>query len=289
VDGIIGGYPRKAVSLFWGDTGSLKTTFAGYIPIIRLFDEKKKDQVFVEVDLEGGFDFDRLYEMAASAGIDIDVLESRIMLFEPTTFDAQSTLINRQFLGLDQTRGLLSPFDGEYKGKNEKDGTEIWEMRKKPLIPSLISVDSIVWLAKLELGQAPRNLRPVKTGEYVNDIGIQLASLRSLAVRYDCPVTVTSWDSSSMKIREKAGDDEEGGPSGMGATKEFPFLGGRNLAFIPKMNVMLVNPNESDDPDLRMVTVWKHRCKPRLRYVFVKVTNEGVIDVEQEPEQPAEE
>jgi RecA/RadA recombinase len=256
LDELFGGYPKRAVSLFWGDTGSCKTTMACYIPIVRTFDIKNERQRFIVIDAEGGFDWDRLIQILEANNLPVDKVLERIVVYEPTTFTQQQGYL--ECLMDDDKSGVA----GEIS-KNE------WQ-------PSLIALDSAVWLAKIELGKVPRNLRPAATGDYVNDIGIQVMMLRKLAKTYNCIATVTSWDTSAM------------GES-LGGSSEFPFLGGRNLAFIPKLNVQLINPESEIDceelekyenwQDIRVASLWKHRCKGRLRMTFFRVTDKGIEDL----------
>lgn len=282
LDDLFGGFPRKAISLFWGSTGVLKTTVACYVPIIQTFDEKIEEQVFVVMDNEGGFDWDRLFDMAKHNGIDLDLLEERVKVFDISSFDEQKSFICKKLFGGRQKvfNQECDVKDCQRAGQGSEESyhyhmfnsifDEGEELAGK--IPSLIAIDSISWLAKTEVMTVPMRFRMGKMGEYTNEMGIQLALIRRVAIKYDCVATVTTWDGSKMG-------------EALGGGGEFPFLGGRSVAFIPKLNIFLSDPVISEEDkqiegwaNLRQATVWKHRCMERFKTTFFVVDETGVRD-----------
>lgn len=254
LDNLIDGYELGVIHEFYGSTGAGKTTLAGYIPIGAIFkaklkelqrkgeiakdsDDLPREYVFIVVDVDSGFDFIRASQIwKLGFGLSPSKVMKHVVYYQPTSFADQNELI-------------CEKLEDEIESKGWK--------------PLLITVDAIVTYYQPIVIKSPAQYRASVAGEYTGKIGTQLASLRSLAVKYMCPVTIVSWERSPLsKVFE--------------STSENPMIGGRLAGFLPKIIIEL--KKFEDVPHIRKARIHKHRHKPENIFTYFQLCNEGIRD-----------
>jgi len=256
-------YEPTVVHLFYGVHQSGKTTLACYCPITSIYKtlsergELPEDGAFFVVDGDGGFSWDRMQQIAEAWKVDWSDLKSRIKFWLPERFAAQHKAL-------------------------------VQEMRKeaKKCTPLFAVADPMVCFYRDRILTTPRRFRAVTLGEMTGRIGLQLTSLRFLAVKYRIPVCITSWSKSPLgdvlREREIAKLMDEKGLSREEAERLVPrsevdTIGGRLMGFMPKVIVRLSIPEEG--LPLREAYLAKHRAKPSGLKCRFLLSDKGVIDV----------
>jgi len=180
IDDTIGGYQSGTLILFFGRTGVGKTTLTGYIPITQIYKfmmKKYKEKLpeklkFVFMDCDGGFDFERAYQIWEANGLDPDDVKSHMIYSQPTTFDEQHTYIKK-----------LEKLLADNK----------WE-------PILITCDAMCAIYRGIILRTAMKVRASVIGSYTGKLDLQLTYMRKLGVIYECPIVVTTWTSSPVGL-----------------------------------------------------------------------------------------
>lgn len=246
MDALFGGIYPRVVHMAYGPTAVGKTTIAAYVPMAQIFKSLKGPsgrknvpdrKKFFVIDGDGGFDFERAAQVFRGAGLDPDEVFEHLEYFQPTSFDEQHKTITQEL---------------EAKCKQGVD-------------PILITADPLVAIYRGIILRTSLQYRMASIGGYTGKLDLQLAVIRKLAVKYNCPAWVTSWPGSNV------------GES-MGAAKaETPVIGGRSFGFLPKVMIELRKP--ADHPTLRECYLYKHRSMPSGRSCYYNICDTGIEDV----------
>ena len=154
---LFGGYETDIISTIYGPGGSGKTNFC----ILVAVSQAKKDNKVIYIDTEGGFSPERVKQILAEPET-LDEVLKKIILLNPTTFEEQ-----------------------------ELDFGKLLKHVKKGYV-SLIIVDSIAMLYRLELGDAIKTKEDEKIREVNRQLARQLRTLNEIARKQNIPVVVTN-------------------------------------------------------------------------------------------------
>jgi len=247
LDDLFGGYYKGIIMQFYGETKSGKTTLSAYVPIGVIYSDIKKrfgevseNAKFIVIDGDGGFDYERARQIWNSMGLTFDEVNNHIIYWQPTQFSEQHDIV----VGLPKL----------IKDQNIK--------------PLLVVVDPMTAIYRGIILRSPMKVRASIIGQYTGKLDLQLVILRNIAVEYNCPVIITSWQTSPIG-------------EAFGVIPEVEMIGGRAFGFIPKLIVRLEIPEEQPEGKvLRRAYLYKHRARPEGRTVDFLLTDEGISDVE---------
>jgi len=150
-----GGYEKGVITMIAGPAGSGKTNFA----LLVSCSQAKKGNKIIFVDTEGGFSVDRVKQIVGESYKEI--LNS-IFLLEPTSFE-----------------------------ELKKDFSRLLEQVKKEHV-SLIVIDGIAMLYRLELGDAINLKEDDKIKEVNREVAKQMRSLAEIARKQKIPIIITN-------------------------------------------------------------------------------------------------
>lgn len=251
LDDLIGGYETGIITLAYGENGAGKTTYIAYTPIASIskffIDATGKlpdNSKFFVIDTEGGFDIDRMEQILEAWGLPIDDVMRHVEHVKISDFDEQHKYVTSEL------------------PKTIKD---------KKIKPLLIALDTAVAIYRGIVTRTPSSYKAVTIQQYAGKIDLQLTVMRGLAEEYNCLSTVSSWEKSRMMIKTKEGTVTE---------SEVPMLGGRQMGYIPKsiLEFKILDRNKG----WRFVYLYKHRSKPSGRWIVVKMTDRGFVDLSEE-------
>jgi len=244
LDKTIGMIEPRIITLFYGLTGSGKTTLSTYIPIVRIVKSKKlrENDVFIVVDTDGGFDLPRFEEIIKNNNLDSDVILDHLLYYDVTDFSEQHDIIT---------------------------DTIPYQLSNKNLRPLLISVDPITSLYRGIILRTDPKYKLSTIGIYTGKIDLQMVTLRRLAVKYECPVFVSTWPSSQAGASLTS--DNSPPP-------EQPFIGGRQMGFLPKIIAEIIKPQDKKSP-IRTIKLFKARNLPTGLECKIKLSPKGIEPV----------
>ena len=225
---LFGGYETDIITTLYGPAGCGKTIFCILVAVSQA---KKGNKVFF-VDTEGGFSIDRINQILNK---DKELLEQtlgNILLLKPTSFEEQELSfgkLNRQI----------------------KQGDV-----------SLIIVDSMAMLYRLELADAIRTGEDKRIREVNHKLAKQLQLLNEIARKQQIPVIVTNQVYSEFVKDVKDLKDEE--------TRKISMVGGDLLKYWSKCLIELQNYRSK-----RKIILQKHRSLPQKELSF-EITNLGI-------------
>jgi DNA repair protein RadB len=155
---LFGGYDKDIITTIYGPGASGKTNFC----ILVAISQAKKGNKVIYIDSEGGFSVDRVSQILSKDKKQVEQALKNILLLKPTSFKEQ-----------------------------EKDFEKLLNQVKKSQI-SLIIIDSIAMLYRLELGDAIKSKQDEKIKEVNRKLARQLRSLAEIARKQNIPVVVTN-------------------------------------------------------------------------------------------------
>jgi len=260
LDDLFGGYQTKVITQVYGPTKSGKTTLSAYVPIGRIYQQLKralgdkfpKNGRFFVVDGDGGFDFERAEQVWRGIGLsddDVNDIKERLIFWQPTTFKEQHEIL--------ASEGKKKPSTIQRLIKEDK------------LKPLLVCADPLTAIYRGIILRTSHKMRLVTIGDYTGKLDLQLVSLRGIAVKEDCPVTISSWDVSPLSY-VKIGDEEPKPP-------EQPMIGGRAFGYIPKCIVELRILQEGSP--VREAYLYKHRSRPEGKTAVFRLSDKGIEDL----------
>ena len=148
IDNILeGGLENEVTTTIYGPSGSGKTNIAILAALYNA-----KDSKIIFIDTEGGFSIDRVKQMFPE---DHERRLKNLIIFKPTTFTEQTELFRN-----------LEKFANEHE-------------------PSLIVVDSLSMLYRLELGER-------EAYEVNKEMARQLSTLRKISHKLTIPILLTN-------------------------------------------------------------------------------------------------
>jgi len=222
---LFGGYEKDVITMLAGPPGSGKTNMG----ILVACSQAKKENKVVFVDTEGGFSADRVKQIVGE-GYE-DVLKN-ILLFEPTNFEEQKkvfvTLLNKI---------------------------------KKGHV-SLIIIDGMAMLYRLELGDAIKSKEDDKIRLVNREVAMQMRTLAEISRKQKIPVIITNQVYTGFVSEE----DWKKGIRG-----EVNIVGGDLLQYWSKCIIELKKDNRKRKAVLR-----KHRSLPEKELSF-EIKEKGIF------------
>jgi len=220
-----GGYEKGVITMIAGPAGSGKTNFA----LLVSCSQAKKGNKIIFVDTEGGFSVDRVKQIVGESYKEI--LNS-IFLLEPTSFE-----------------------------ELKKDFSRLLEQVKKEHV-SLIVIDGIAMLYRLELGDAINLKEDDKIKEVNREVAKQMRSLAEIARKQKIPIIITNQVYAGFLSEEEWKK---------GVKKEMNLVGGDLFKYWSKCIIELKNSGGK-----RKAVLLKHRSLQKKEFNF-EIKNTGVF------------
>ena len=221
---LYGGYETDIITTIYGPGGSGKTNFCTLVAV----SQAKKGNKVIFVDTEGGFSSARALQIINEPKEKAEKVLENISLLKPTSFKEQ-----------------------------EKDFEKLLQYVRQGDI-SLIIIDSIAMLYRLELADAIRSKEDSKIKQVNGNLAMQLRKLNELARKQNIPVIVTNQVYSLFVEGENKED------------KQVSMVGGDLLKYWSKCLVELKRGNNK-----RTLTLKKHRSLPEKTMDF-EIVNSGI-------------
>jgi DNA repair protein RadB len=220
-----GGYEEGIITMIAGPAGSGKTNFV----LLAACSQAKKGNKVIFVDTEGGFSVDRVRQIV---GEDYEKILSNFILLEPTSFDEQ-----------------------------KKDFVKLLLTIKSEHV-SLIVVDGMAMLYRLELGDAVKAGEEGKIQEVNREVSRQMRSLAEIARKQKIPILITNQVYAEFLSEEDLRK---------GVEKQINLVGGDLLKYWSKCILEL-----KKDGNKRKVILLKHRSLPEKEMNF-EIKERGIF------------
>jgi DNA repair protein RadB len=216
---LFGGFETDIITTLYGPGGSGKSNFC----IIVAVSQAKKGSKVVFIDTEGGFSVDRFKQIHGGEREEIERDLQNILLLKPTSFREQEAEFEK----------LLA------------------HVRKGDV--SLIIVDSVAMLYRLELGEAISGKDHEKISEVNRKLASQLRALNEIARKQNIPVIVTNQVYSAFTQNNEDRDFE----------RQVSMVGGDLLKYWSKCLIELQGYGGR-----RKIVLKKHRSLPVKELAF---------------------
>lgn len=213
-----GGYEKDIITTIYGPGGSGKTNLC----LLAIVSRASKGEKVILIDTEGGFSSERVSQLVDKNKELLEKTLQNIFILKPTSFEEQEQAFET----------LL---------KQIKTGNI-----------SLIVVDSIAMLYRLELGDAIKSQESEQIQAVNRKLANQLRILNEIARKQNIPVLVTNQVYSSFTKSE----DEV-------TEKQVSMVGGDLLKYWSKCIIELKNQNGK-----RKLILKKHRALPEKELAF---------------------
>ena len=223
---LFGGYETDIITTLYGPGGSGKSNFC----VIVATSQARKGNKVIFMDTEGGFSSDRFKQIHQGTKEEIERDLQNILLLKPTSFQEQ-----------------------------EQDFQKLLAHVKKGNI-SLIIIDSIAMLYRLELGDAITAKDSEKISEVNRKLAKQLRSLNEIARKQNIPIIVTNQVYSTFTQNQ---EDQK-------AERRVSMVGGDLLKYWSKCLIELQNHYGK-----RKLILKKHRSLPIKELPF-EIVNTGI-------------
>lgn len=221
---LFGGYETDIITTIYGPGGSGKTNLC----ILVAVSQAKKGNKVIYVDTEGGFSIDRVKQILGDKE-NLDETLKNIMILKPTSFEEQ-----------------------------EEAFEQLLKFVKKDDI-SLIIIDSIAMLYRLELGDAIKSENTENIQAVNRQLANQLRVLTEISRKQNIPVVVTN----QVYSQFVAGENDQ-------RERQFSMVGGDLLKYWSKCIIEVQNYRGRRSLKLR-----KHRSLPEKELEF-EIINEGI-------------
>lgn len=222
---LFGGYETDIITTIYGPGGSGKTN----ICLLAAVSQAKKGNKVIYVDTEGGFSSDRVHQLLGEEKSNFENVLSNIMILKPTSFEEQ-----------------------------EESFEQLLKFVKKGDI-SLIVIDSIAMLYRLELGDAIKSEDTQNIQEVNRKLANQLRILTEISRKQNIPVIVTNQVYSQFTRDEN--EQKE---------RQVSMVGGDLLKYWSKCIIEVQNYRGRRNLKLR-----KHRSLPEKELEF-EIVNNGI-------------
>lgn len=213
------GYETDIITTLYGPGGSGKSNFC----IIVAASQARQGNKVIFVDTEGGFSTDRFKQIHHGTKEEIETALQNILLLKPTSFEEQ-----------------------------EADFQKLLTHVKKENI-SLIIIDSIAMLYRLELGDAITSKDNEKISKVNRKLANQLRSLNEIARKQNIPVIITNQVYASFTQNQEDKNFE----------RQVSMVGGDLLKYWSKCLIELKNHYGK-----RKLILKKHRSLPIKELAF---------------------
>jgi DNA repair protein RadB len=221
-----GGYETDIITTLYGPGGSGKSNLA----IILATSQSKKQNKVIFIDTEGGFSTERFKQIHSGEKEQIENDLQNIFLLKPTSFEEQ-----------------------------EKAFQQMLKYVKQETI-SLIIIDSIAMLYRLELGTAIQSNDQEKISNINRNLANQLRTLNEIARKQNIPIIITNQVYSTFTQNQEEQNLE----------KQVSMVGGDLLKYWSKCLIEIKNYNNK-----RKIVLKKHRSLPEKELPF-EITNSGI-------------
>lgn len=222
---LYGGYEQDVITMIAGPAGSGKTNFS----ILASCSQAKKGNKVIFIDTEGGFSVERVKQIV---GEDYESILENIFLLEPVNFDEQKKAFNK----------LLNQLKTEQV--------------------SLIVVDGMAMLYRLELGDAIQTKDDFKIKQVNREVVKQMRTLAEIARKKHIPVIITN------QVYEEFVSEEDWKK---GIRGNVNIVGGDLFKYWSKCIIELENRNSR-----RKVKLLKHRSLEN-KEMFFDIRNNGIF------------
>ncbi len=222
---LFGGYETDIITTIYGAGGTGKTNLCLLVAV----SQAKKGNKVIYIDTEGGFSTERVSQLVES---NPDVLESvlgNILILKPTSFEEQ-----------------------------EESFEELLKYVREGGI-SLIIIDSIAMLYRLELGDAIKTKEVTEIQKVNRKLANQLRILNEISRKQSIPIVITNQVYAQFVKDEN--DHQE---------KQFSMVGGDLLKYWSKCIIEVQNYRGKRTLKLR-----KHRSLPEKELDF-EIINSGI-------------
>jgi DNA repair protein RadB len=221
---LYGGYEADVISMIAGPPGSGKTNFV----LLAACSQARKGNKVIFVDSEGGFSVERVKQIV---GENSEEILKNIFLLEPTNFEEQKEMIDN-----------------------------LNKRIKKEQI-SLIVVDSMAMLYRLELGDAVKSKDDEQIREINREVAKEMRDLAEIARKEKIPVIITNQVYSRFLSEEEIKN---------GVKREMNIVGGDLFKYWSKCIIELKNEGK------RKAVLLKHRSLPQKEISF-EIRDKGVF------------
>ena len=218
---LFGGYETDIITTLYGPGASGKSNLCMLVAV----SQAKKGNKVIFMDTEGGFSIDRIKQILNKDKDKLEEVLKNILLLKPTTFEEQ-----------------------------ELDFGKLLKNVKKQTI-SLIIIDSIAMLYRLELGDAIKTGEDERIREVNRKLARQLRALAEIARKQNIPIVVTN-----QVYSEFVKDSKEFGEQ----TQKVSMVGGDLLKYWSKCLIEL----QLNRGSRRKVVLQKHRSLPERELDF---------------------
>jgi DNA repair protein RadB len=220
-----GGYEEGIVTMVVGPAGSGKTNFA----ILTACSQAKNNKV-IFIDTEGGFSTERIEQIVGKTNY--EKILSNILLLNPTNFQEQKNCFSKLLDNLKENQ------------------------------VSLIVVDSMAMLYRLELGDAIQSNEEERVQEVNRDVARQMRTLVEISRKQKIPILITNQVYSGFVSEEDWKSGKE---------KEMNIVGGDLFKYWSKCIIELKQNGKN-----RKAVLLKHRSIPNKEFNF-EIKNEGIF------------
>lgn len=224
---LFGGYETDIITTIYGPGASGKTNLCLLVAI----SQAKKGNKVVYMDTEGGFSSDRARQILQGDKEQTEEILKNILLLKPTSFEEQ-----------------------------ELDFGKLLKHVKKGDI-SLIVIDSIAMLYRLELGDAIKTKQDEKIKQVNRNLAGQLRALAEISRKQNIPIIVTNQVYADFLKQEEINSKTERGVN---------MVGGDLLKYWSKCLIEIQN-----DRGKRKLILRKHRSLPEKELSF-EITSSGI-------------
>jgi DNA repair protein RadB len=221
-----GGYESDIITTIYGPGGSGKTNFC----MLAVASCSQRGGKVIFIDTEGGFSVDRFEQIHKGNKNEIEKSLGNIILLKPTNF----------------------------KEQEENFQTLLREIKRTQI--SLIVIDSIAMLYRLELAEAIRSENTYNIQQVNRNLAKQLRILNEIARKRNIPIIITNQVYASY-IKDGFGEDQ---------MKRTNMVGGDLLKYWSKCLIEL-----QQNIAKRKLVLRKHRSLPEKSMSF-EIVNEGI-------------
>lgn len=222
---LFGGYETDIITTIYGPGGSGKSN----ICLLAAVSQAKKGNTVIYVDTEGGFSSDRVHQLLGEDKSNFEEVLKNIMILKPTSFEEQ-----------------------------EESFEQLLKFVKKGGV-SLIIIDSIAMLYRLELGDAIKSEDTQNIQEVNRKLANQLRILTEISRKQNIPVIVTN------QVYSRFIKDE-----GEVKEQQVSMVGGDLLKYWSKCIIEVQNYRGR-----RLLKLRKHRSLPEKELEF-EIINTGI-------------
>ena len=219
---LYGGYEKDTITMIAGPPASGKTNFS----ILTACSQAKKGNKVLYVDTEGGFSTERVKQIVGKENFD-KILEN-IILTNPTNFKEQKKLFE----------------------------TLLERIKKEQL--SLIVVDGMAMLYRLELGDAIKTGEDEKVKEVNREVAKQMRTLAEITRKKNIPVIITNQVYFDFLKKAELNNQE-----GQEKERTMNLVGGDLFKYWSKCIIELKKQGNK-----RKAVLLKHRSLPEKEMLF---------------------